>query len=205
MRERMNGAKGYADRQPPGQVMQGRTVSEVVEPRDPRFKAGDRTFGIAGGPEECACAIDELGFAACIDDKSHPDATSLSRARAEDCPEGIDCHFHNVGGMVPDAALTRMDAHGRIAVCGMVVGYHGQPLALANPAMIPVSRLSLQGFIISEHMDIWPQALTELAGLVTAGKLHPRESVAQGLASAPEAFPGMLKGRNFGKQLVRLI
>ncbi len=130
---------------------------------------------------------------------------SLSRALKEACPDGIDCHFENVGGMVLDAVLTRMNAHGRIALCGMIAGYDGQPLPLAHPAMILVSRLKLQGFIVSEHMDIWPQALSELAGLVASGKLRPRESVAQGLASAPEAFLGMLKGRNFGKQLVKLI
>jgi NADPH-dependent curcumin reductase CurA len=166
---------------------------------------GLRVVGIAGGPEKCAYAVDELGFDACIDYKPHDDAGSLSRALKEACPDGIDCHFENVGGMVLDAVLTRMNAHGRIALCGMIAGYDGQPLPLAHPAMILVSRLKLQGFIVSEHMDIWPQALSELAGLVASGKLRPRESVAQGLASAPEAFLGMLKGRNFGKQLVKLI
>jgi hypothetical protein len=166
---------------------------------------GLRVVGIAGGPEKCAYAVDELGFDACIDYKPHDDAGSLSRALKDPCPDGIDCHFENVGGMVLDAVLTRMNAHGRIALCGMIAGYDGQPLPLAHPAMILVSRLKLQGFIVSEHMDIWPQALSELAGLVASGKLRPRESVAQGLASAPEAFLGMLKGRNFGKQLVKLI
>ena len=166
---------------------------------------GLRVVGIAGGPEKCAYAVGELGFDACIDYKPHDDAGSLSRALKEACPDGIDCHFENVGGMVLDAVLTRMNAHGRIALCGMIAGYDGQPLPLAHPAMILVSRLKLQGFIVSEHMDIWPQALSELAGLVASGKLRPRESVAQGLASAPEAFLGMLKGRNFGKQLVKLI
>ena len=166
---------------------------------------GLRVVGIAGGPEKCAYAVGELGFDACIDYKPHQDAAALSRALKEACPDGIDCHFENVGGMVLDAVLTRMNAHGRIALCGMIAGYDGQPLPLAHPAMILVSRLKLQGFIVSEHMDIWPQALSELAGLVACGKLRPRESVAQGLASAPEAFLGMLKGRNFGKQLVKLI
>ena len=166
---------------------------------------GLRVVGIAGGPEKCAYAVGELGFDACIDYKPHQDAAALSRALKEACPDGIDCHFENVGGMVLDAVLTRMNAHGRIALCGMIAGYDGQPLPLAHPAMILVSRLKLQGFIVSEHMDIWPQALSELAGLVASGKLRPRESVAQGLASAAEAFLGMLKGRNFGKQLVKLI
>ena len=87
----------------------------------------------------------------------------------------------------------------------MIAGYDGQPLPLTHPGLILVNRLRLQGFIVSEHMEIWPEALAELGALVAGGQLRPRESVAQGLASAPEAFLGMLKGRNFGKQLVKLI
>jgi len=166
---------------------------------------GLRAVGIAGGPEKCRYAVDELGFADCIDYKLHPDAGSLARALKDACPDGIDCHFENVGGMVLDAVLTRMNAHGRIALCGMIAGYDGQPLPLTHPGLILVNRLRLQGFIVSEHMEIWPEALAELGGLVAGGQLRPRESVAQGLASAPEAFLGMLKGRNFGKQLVKLI
>jgi NADPH-dependent curcumin reductase CurA len=97
-----------------------------------------------------------------------------------------------------------MNAFGRIAVCGMIAGYNGAPLPLTNPALILVSRLKVQGFIVSEHMEFWPEALTELGTLVASGKLKYRESVAQGIASAPEAFLGLLKGQNFGKQLVRL-
>jgi len=106
---------------------------------------------------------------------------------------------------VLDAVLPRMNANGRIAVCGMIAGYDGQPLPLANPALILVSRLKVQGFIVSEHMDVWPQALQELASLVAAGKLRPRESIAQGIEAAPEAFLGLLRGKNFGKQLVKLV
>jgi len=87
----------------------------------------------------------------------------------------------------------------------MIAGYDGQPLPLSHPALILMQRLKVQGFIVSEHMDIWPEALTELGTLVATGKLRARESIAQGLASAPEAFLGLLKGRNFGKQLVQLI
>ncbi|MBI3533006.1 MAG: NADP-dependent oxidoreductase, partial [Burkholderiales bacterium] len=112
--------------------------------------------------------------------------------------------FENVGGMVLDAVLLRMNAHGRIAVCGMIAGYDGQPLPLANPALILVNRLKIQGFIVSEHMEVWPEALKELGTLVGTGKLRPRESVAQGIEAAPEAFLGLLKGKNFGKQLVKL-
>jgi hypothetical protein len=101
--------------------------------------------------------------------------------------------------------MLRMNAFGRIALCGMIAGYDGKPMPMSYPALILVSRLKVQGFIVSEHMEVWPGALKELGTLVGTGKLRPRESVAQGLAAAPEAFLGLLKGKNFGKQLVKLI
>jgi len=166
---------------------------------------GCRTVGIAGGPDKCRYAVEELGFDACIDHKLYKDAAALSKALQQACPDGIDGYFENVGGMVLDAVLLRMNAFGRIALCGMIAGYDGQPLPLSHPALILTNRLKLQGFIVSEHMSIWPEALTELGTLVGSGKLRPRESVAQGLPAAPEAFLGLLKGKNFGKQLVKLI
>ncbi|HBH39775.1 MAG TPA: NADP-dependent oxidoreductase [Curvibacter sp.] len=166
---------------------------------------GCRVVGIAGGKDKCDYVVQELGFDACVDYKEHKDAISLSKALKQACPNGIDGYFENVGGMVLDAVLLRMNAFGRIAVCGMIAGYNGQPLPLANPALILVNRLKVEGFIVSEHMEIWPEALKELGTLVGTGKLRPRESVAQGLAAAPEAFLGLLKGKNFGKQLVKLI
>jgi NADPH-dependent curcumin reductase CurA len=166
---------------------------------------GCHTVGIAGGPDKCKYAVEELGFDACIDYKLHKDMYSLAKALKEVCPKGIDGYFENVGGMVLDAVLLRMNAFGRIAVCGMIAGYDGQPLPLANPALILVNRLKIEGFIVSEHMEVWPEALTELGTLVATGKLRPRETVAEGLAAAPEAFMGLLKGKNFGKQLVKLL
>ncbi|MFN4361216.1 MAG: NADP-dependent oxidoreductase [Hylemonella sp.] len=166
---------------------------------------GCRVVGIAGGKDKCDYVVKELGFDACVDYKEHKDAISLSKALKQACPNGIDGYFENVGGMVLDAVLLRMNAFGRIAVCGMIAGYNGQPLPLANPALILVNRLKVEGFIVSEHMEIWPEALKELGTLVGTGKLRPRESVAQGIAAAPEAFLGLLKGKNFGKQLVKLI
>ena len=166
---------------------------------------GCRAVGIAGGPDKCRYAVEELGFDVCIDYKLHADAGSLSKAIKEACPNGIDGHFENVGGMVLDAVLLRMNAFGRIAVCGMIAGYDGKPMPMTYPALILTNRLKVQGFIVSEHMDIWPEALKELGMLVGTGKLRPRESVAQGLEAAPEAFLGLLKGKNFGKQLVKLI
>lgn len=165
---------------------------------------GCRVVGIAGGPDKCKYAVEELGFDACVDYKQHKDAASLSKALKEACPKGIDGYFENVGGMVLDAVLLRMNAFGRIAVCGMIAGYDGQPMPLAYPALILTNRLKVQGFIVSEHMEVWPEALKELGTLVGTGKLRPRESVAQGIEAAPEAFLGLLKGKNFGKQLVKL-
>ena len=166
---------------------------------------GCRTVGIAGGPDKCRYAVEELGFDACIDYKLHPNAASLSKALKQACPDGIDGYFENVGGIVLDAVLLRMNAFGRIALCGVIAGYDGQPMPLTQPALILTNRLKVQGFIVSEHMDIWPEALKELATLVATGKLRPRETVAEGLESAPQAFLGLLKGKNFGKQLVKLI
>ena len=104
-----------------------------------------------------------------------------------------------------DAVLLRMNAFARIALCGMISGYNGEPIPLQNPQLLLVNRVKLQGFIVSEHMDVWPEALKELGTLVATGKLKYRESIAQGIERAPEAFIGLLKGRNFGKQLVKLI
>ncbi len=162
---------------------------------------GCRVVGIAGGAEKCAYVVDELGFDACVDHKAGRLAEDLAAA----APDGIDGYFDNVGGAVLDAVMQRMNAFGRIAVCGAISGYDGKPMTMADPRLILVSRLRLEGFIVSEHMEDWPAALAELGGMVGAGTLRYRETVAQGLASAPEAFLGLLQGRNFGKQLVKLV
>jgi NADPH-dependent curcumin reductase CurA len=166
---------------------------------------GCRTVGTAGGAEKCKYAVDELGFDACIDYKQYSDTASLSAAIADACPKGIDGYFENVGGTVLNAVLPRMNAFGRVAVCGMIAGYNGAPVPLTHPALILMQRLKIEGFIVSEHMEVWPAALAELGALVASGKLRARESIAQGLENAPEAFLGLLKGKNFGKQIVKLI
>ena len=166
---------------------------------------GCRVVGIAGGPEKCQYALDELPFDACIDYRLHPDVKTMAKALKDACPDGIDGYFENVGGHILDAVLLRTNAFARIALCGMIAGYDGAPLPLQNPALILINRLKVQGFIVSEHMEVWPEALQELGTLVAQGKLKPRESIAQGIESAPEAFLGLLKGKNFGKQLVKLI
>lgn len=166
---------------------------------------GCRAVGIAGGKAKCDYVVEELGFDACIDYRAAPDARSLDALLAPAVPKGIDCYFENVGGVILDVVLGRMNAFGRIAVCGMISGYEGQPIPIKNPTPILRSRLKMQGFIVSEHLSVWPKALAELAAGVASGKLKYRESVAVGIASAPEAFLGLLKGRNFGKQVVKLV
>ncbi|MBS1178595.1 MAG: 2-alkenal reductase [Proteobacteria bacterium] len=166
---------------------------------------GCRVVGLAGGPDKCKAVTDEFGFDACIDYRQHPDLKSLSAALKEACPKGIDGYFENVGGLILDAVMHRANAFSRIAMCGMIAGYNGQPIPMAAPQLILVNRMKVQGFIVSEHMQHWPQALKELGMGVASGKLKYRETVAMGIEAAPQAFIGLLKGKNFGKQLVKLI
>jgi NADPH-dependent curcumin reductase CurA len=166
---------------------------------------GCRVVGIAGGPDKCRSVVEDLGFDACIDYRQYPDLKAMSGALKEACPKGIDGYFENVGGMLLDAVMLRSNAFARIAMCGMIAGYNGEPIPMTLPQLILTNRMKIQGFIVSEHMDVWPEALKELGTLVATGKLKYRESVAQGIANAPEAFFGLLKGKNQGKQLVKLV
>jgi NADPH-dependent curcumin reductase CurA len=162
---------------------------------------GCRAVGIAGGKDKCDYVVNELGFDACIDYK----AGNLDGDLAAATPDGVDAIFENVGGAVFDAALARTNAFARVALCGMIAGYNGEDVPIRNARVLLTNRLTVRGFIVSEHMELWPQGLSELGGLVATGKLKYRESIADGLAAAPEAFMGLLKGKNFGKQLVKLI
>jgi hypothetical protein len=163
---------------------------------------GCRAVGIAGGAKKCEYVVDELGFDACIDYKADSFLADLAKATT---PDGVDGVFENVGGKVFDASLARMNPFGRIALCGLISGYGGEPVSINNFRAFLTMRLTMRGFIVSEHMDLWPKGLKELGTLVADGKLKFRESVAHGLEAAPDAFIGLLKGRNFGKQLVKLI
>ena len=166
---------------------------------------GCRVVGIAGGPDKCRYATEALHFDACIDYRVHADTPAMAQALKAACPDGIDGYFENVGGYILDAVMLRMNAFGRIALCGMIAGYDGAPLPMAHPALLLLNRIKMEGFIVSEHMEVWPEALAELGQLVASGQLSPRQSIAQGIAAAPEAFLGLLKGKNFGKQLVQLV
>jgi NADPH-dependent curcumin reductase len=166
---------------------------------------GCRVVGIAGGADKCGYVVQQLGFDACLDYKALAAPGALLQALQAAAPQGVDGYFENVGGAILDAVMAHMNAFGRIAFCGMISGYNGEPIPMASPTLILRSRLKLQGFIVSENMAIWPQALKELGASVASGQLKYRETVAQGIAAAPAAFLGLLKGQNFGKQLVKLV
>jgi NADPH-dependent curcumin reductase len=282
MRGRMNDQRSYAAKVEIGQVMTGETVGEVLESRNPKFRAGDtvagrvgwqtyalsdggdlrkvdpklvpvstylgvvgmpgvtawiglteigqpkpgetvvvsaasgavgsvvgqlakardcRVVGVAGGKAKCDFVVGELGFDACIDHR----AGDWQKALADATPKGIDVYFENVGGALLDAVLLRCNPFARVPLCGMVSQYNAvDRYGVQNLMMAVGMRIRLQGFIVSDHMARWPEALKELSQGVREGKIKYRETVTDGLANAPRAFIGLLKGENFGKQLVKL-
>ena len=162
---------------------------------------GCRAVGIAGGKAKCDYVVKDLGFDACVDYKAGKLNDDLKAA----LPDGIDCYFENVGGEILDAVLRRMNAFSRIAVCGLISQYNAtEPYGVKTIQSILTNRIRMQGFIVSDRMELWPKALPELVGWVAGGKIKYRETIAQGLENAPKAFIGLLKGENLGKQLVKL-
>ena len=162
--------------------------------------AGARAVGIAGGPEKCAYAVDELGYDACVDHKSPRFAETLKAA----LPNGVDGVFENVGGEPFLQALRRLNDFARIAICGLIASYEGAVTPLPDMRIFLVRRIKVEGFIVSDHLSLWPQAIGELAGLAASGRLKWRETIREGLASAPQALVDLLHGGNFGKMLVKL-
>ena len=169
--------------------------------------AGLRAVGVAGGPAKCAFAVEELGFDACVDHYTG-DATDLRNRIAEAAPDGIDIYYENVGAKTLEAVLPLMNDHGRIPVCGTIGWYSGvEPGENLLPRAwrsILVKRLTVQGFIILDHFDQFPTFQSEVSPFVMDGRIKYRESVTEGLSSAPAAFLDLLKGGNFGKQLVKV-
>ncbi len=162
---------------------------------------GARAIGVAGGPDKCRHVVDDLGFDACVDYKSKSFAADLARA----VPNGIDGIFENVGGTVMDTAMRHLNPFSRIALCGLVSGgYNADPMPIADATILLTQRVLLKGFILSDHLDIFPRARADLAARVASGQLKWHRTVAHGIANAPAAFIGMLGGANLGKQLVDL-
>ncbi|MBU2643379.1 NADP-dependent oxidoreductase [bacterium] len=163
---------------------------------------GCRVVGIAGGPEKCRYVMDELGMDACVDYKANNLLSDLKTA----CPEGIDVCFENVGGPIFDTILLEINPFARIALCGLISQYNATQLyGIKNMGKIVVNRARMQGFVVSDHINRWPQAINDLSQWLREDRIKYRESVVDGLENAPEAFIDLLKGKNFGKQLIRLI
>jgi NADPH-dependent curcumin reductase CurA len=168
---------------------------------------GARAVGIAGGPEKCKALIEEFGFDVAVDHRSPTFAEDLKAA----CPDGIDVYFENVGGAVLDAVLPLLNTYARVPVCGLVAGYNATSLPDGPDRMgqlmglILRSSLTVRGFIQTEfvksHMKDF---VRDMSQWVADGKVRYREDVVEGLENAPEAFVGMLHGKNFGKLLVKV-
>jgi len=174
----------------------GAVVGQIAKIR------GCRAVGIAGGRDKCDYVTRELGFDACVDYKGGKLVEDLRAAT----PKGVDVYFENVGGEVLDAVLSRLNPFARIPLCGLVSQYNEtRPYGVKHFGALLVNRVKLEGFIVSERMPRWPEALGALGGWVAEGRIKYRESVAEGIRSAPRAFLGMLKGENFGKQVVKLV
>jgi NADPH-dependent curcumin reductase len=166
---------------------------------------GARAVGVAGSPEKVAFVTAELGFDACV---SHRSAT-LAQDLAAACPKGADVYFENVGGATLDAVLPLMNPFGRMPVCGMISLYNATsmdegPARARLMRQILTDRLKVQGFIVTDRWNRFPDFIKEVGGYIRDGKLKYRESITDGLENAPSAFIGLLQGENFGKQLVRV-
>ncbi len=168
---------------------------------------GCKVIGIAGGTEKCRYVVEELGFDACIDHRS----TDFTQQLATACAAGIDIYYENVGGAVFDAVLPLLNPRARIPVCGLIARYNDTGLP-DGPDRLPLlqsiilrKRIRMQGFIIFDdyghHYDDFLQQMTQW---VDQGKIKFREDLVEGLENAPQAFIGLLEGKNFGKLVIRV-
>jgi NADPH-dependent curcumin reductase CurA len=162
---------------------------------------GCRTVGVAGSDSKCRYVVDELGFDRCINYKTG----ELVPALREACPDGVDIYFENVGGAVLAAVLKVINRGARIPLCGLIAEYNATEPP-DGPGLRPllVNRAMIRGFIVSDHYGRFPEFLKECVPLVREGRLRFREDIVRGLDAAPEAFIGLLEGRNFGKLVVRV-
>jgi NADPH-dependent curcumin reductase CurA len=159
--------------------------------------------GSAGSDEKCAWLEREAGIDKAINYRT---AGDLSAALKKAMPEGIDVYFENVGGEHLNAALANMRLNGRIAVCGMIAQYNDSapPPGPANIVMVIPQRLTIKGFIVTDHIDLMPDFMRDMAMWTKAGKMKWNETIVDGIENAPEAFVGLFKGENLGKMLVRV-
>jgi NADPH-dependent curcumin reductase CurA len=176
---------------------------------------GLRVVGVAGGKEKCDYAVKVLGFDACLDHRSVEYAAALGSKIASQCPNGVDIYFENTAGKTFDAVLPLINVHGRIPLCGMISLYNDGGAPSAEPAeavssfpkvwrTLLVNRINVHGFIITDHYDQFPKFIDDVAPLIQKGKILYKESITIGLEKTPQAFIELLRGKNFGKQLVSI-
>ena len=163
---------------------------------------GCRVIGIAGGPEKCRYIVDELGFDAAIDYRAEDVGARLD----ELAPDGVDINFEQVGGEIMQAVVARMGRFGRMPLCGLIAGYND-----VEPADWPgrwdlllMRRIKIQGFIVLDYLDRYPEAIQALVGWMAEGKLKTRQDVRDGLDKAIDHLNDLYSGGNFGKLLVRV-
>lgn len=163
---------------------------------------GCRAIGIAGGKEKCRIVTEEFGFDACCDYKSG----DLGKQIADAASNGVDVYFDNVGAEMLDTVLPLLNKFARVPVCGVLSQYNaqGERYGVKNTRLLFDKSLRLQGFLVSQFRDLHDRARAELDALVASGALRYRETIANGIENAPDAFIGMLNGRNLGKQLIKL-
>jgi NADPH2:quinone reductase len=164
--------------------------------------AGARVVGIAGGPEKCSHVVTDFGFDACVDHtdpqwRQHLDAAT---------PDGIDMDFESIGGVVMDHILMRLNVHAKVFLCGEISHYNepDQRASLINIDQIHMQRATMQGGLVTDHMDRWPEAIGHLAGLLADGKLKHEETVVDGIESVPEALDRVFSRSTVGKLVIRV-
>lgn len=167
---------------------------------------GCRVVGVAGGPEKCRFVKDELGFDECLDHREPKLAERLAHA----CPQGIDIYFENVGGLVFDAVLPLLNNFARIPVCGLIAHYNATELP-PGPDRVPlvmqqilIKRLTFRGFIVWDFATQLPQFLADMSQWLREGRLKYKEDITDGLENAPRELIGLLRGKNFGKKIIRV-
>jgi NADPH-dependent curcumin reductase len=165
--------------------------------------AGARVVGCAGGEDKCGWAVREAGYDACF---NHKTEQNVGAVLDKLCPQGIDADFENVGGRIFHAVFERLNNFGRVAFCGAISEYQDQTPMAGPTKMFTIvqRRLTLQGFIVSDHIALMGGFVSEVGGLVKEGRLKSRETVIDGLTRAPDAFMGLLRGENFGKLVVKV-
>lgn len=165
---------------------------------------GCKVVGIAGGPAKCDWVVKELGFDACIDYKSGPNA--VRDGLKTHCPEGVDIYFDNVGGEILDTVLARIRRHARIIICGAISQYNNTTAVQGpkNYLSLLVNRARMEGMVVFDYAGRYPQAIAEMATYLKEGRMHSREDVVKGLQQFPDALLKLFSGENFGKLVLEV-